>query len=195
MKKRVFFMAIAAGMAVSVTGCGIVKVVPIGEEAAYSGEEVFDSAAESSSDWEQVAAEITDEAADLAEVLDGDGVGTAAAVSGTAKIVEFNTDTPKYYLLIEPEGYTGDAEIRIQAGGVYSGTALRDVQTVKNFESFTNQTEWSQYGKALNSEVDTQVVAPLALDDSVAGKTVTFAGAATESAGTVTITPVSLTIE
>lgn len=195
MKKRVFFMAIAAVMAVSVTGCGIVKVVPIGEEAAYSGEEVFDSAAESSSDWEQVAAEITDEAADLAEVLDGDGVGTAAAVSGTAKIVEFNTDTPKYYLLIEPEGYTGDAEIRIQAGGVYSGTALRDVQTVKNFESFTNQTEWSQYGKALNSEVDTQVVAPLALDDSVAGKTVTFAGAATESAGTVTITPVSLTIE
>lgn len=195
MKKRVFFMAMAAVMAVSVTGCGIVKVVPIGEEAAYSGEEVFDSAAESSSDWEQVAAEITDGAADLAEVLDGDGVGTAAAVSGTAKIVEFNTDTPKYYLLIEPEGYTGDAEIRIQAGGVYSGTALRDVQTVKNFESFTNQTEWSQYGKALNSEVDTQVVAPLALDDSVAGKTVTFAGAATESAGTVTITPVSLTIE
>ncbi|HIY01992.1 MAG TPA: DUF2291 domain-containing protein [Candidatus Blautia faecipullorum] len=195
MKKRVFFMAMAAVMAVSVTGCGIVKVVPIGEEAAYSGEEVFDSAAESSSDWEQVAAEITDGAADLAEVLDGDGVGTAAAVSGTAKIVEFNTDTPKYYLLIEPEGYTGDAEIRIQAGGVYSGTALRDVQTVKNFESFTNQTEWSQYGKALNSEVDTQVVAPLALDDSVAGKTVTFAGAATESADTVTITPVSLTIE
>lgn len=195
MKKRVFFMAMAAVMAVSVTGCGIVKVVPIGEEAAYSGEEVFDSAAESSSDWEQVVAEITDVAADLAEVLDGDGAGTATAVSGTAKIVEFNTDTPKYYLLIEPEGYTGDAEIRIQAGGVYSGTALRDVQTVKNFESFTNQTEWSQYGKALNSEVDTQVVAPLALDDSVAGKTVTFAGAATESAGTVTITPVSLTIE
>ena len=124
MKKRAFFMAMAAVMAVSVTGCGIVKVVPIGEEAAYSGEEVFDSAAESSSDWEQVAAEITDGAADLAEVLDGDGVGTAAAVSGTAKIVEFNTDTPKYYLLIEPEGYTGDAEIRNQAGGVYSGTAL-----------------------------------------------------------------------
>lgn len=195
MKKRVFFMAMAAIMAVSFTGCGIVKVVPIGEEAAYSGEEVFDSAAESSSDWEQVVSEVTDGAADLAEVLNGDGVGTAAAVSGTAKIVEFNTDTPKYYLLIEPEGYTGDAEIRIQAGGVYSGTALRDVQTVKNFESFTNQTEWSQYGKALNSEVDTQVVAPLALDDSVAGKTVTFVGAATESAGAVSITPVSLTIE
>lgn len=195
MKKRVFFMAMAAIMAVSFTGCGIVKVVPIGEEAAYSGEEVFDSAAESSSDWEQVVSEVTDGAADLAEVLNGDGVGTAAAVSGTAKIVEFNTDTPKYYLLIEPEGYTGDAEIRIQAGGVYSGTALRDVQTVKNFESFTNQTEWSQYGKALNSEVDTQVVAPLALDDSVAGKTVTFVGAATESTGAVSITPVSLTIE
>lgn len=195
MKKRLVLVMAAALAMSTLTGCGIVTVVPIGEEAAYSGKEEFDAAADSSSDWGQVVEEITGAAADLTEVLNGDGVGEGTAVSGKATIVEFNTDTPKYYLLITPEGYTGDAEIKIQAGGVYSGTALRDTQTVKGFKDFTNQTEWSQYGKALNQEVDAQVVAPLALDESAAGKTVTFVGAAVESNGTVTITPVSMTIE
>ena len=53
----------------------------------------------------------------------------------------------------------------------------------------------SQYAKALNEQADTQVVAPLALDESAAGKTVTFVGAAVQSGDTVTITPVSMTIE
>ena len=78
---------------------------------------------------------------------------------------------------------------------VYSGTALRDTQTLKVFQDFTNQTEWSHYAKALNAEADAQVVAPLGLDESVAGKAVTFTGAAAESAGKVVITPVAMTIE
>ena len=181
---------------VCLTGCGIVTVVPIGEEASFTGEEVFDSGAESSGDWTAVVEEITGAAKDLAEVMNGDGIGSGSvAVSGTASIVEFNTETPKYYLLITPDGYSGSEEFRIQAGGVYSGTAVRDAQTVKVFEDFTNQTEWSQYAKALNEQVDAQVVAPLALDGSAAGKTVTFVGAAVQSGDTVTITPVSLTVE
>lgn len=195
MKKGLVLIVTAALTMGTLTGCGIVKVVPIGEEAAFSGKEVFDSAAESSSDWAQVTEEITGAAADITEVLNGEGVGSGKAVSGKAQIVEFNTDTPKYFLLVTPEGYTGDVQVKIQAGGVYSGTAVRDLQTLKGFEDFTNQTEWSQYGKALNKEVDAQVVAPLALDESAAGKTVTFVGAAVENNGTVTITPVSMTIE
>lgn len=196
MKKRLSLIAALAFSAACLTGCGIVTVVPIGEEASFTGKEVFDSSAESSGDWAQVAEEITGAATDLTELMNGDGVGSATvAVTGTASIVEFNTDTPKYYLLVEPEGYEGSEEFRIQAGGVYSGTAIRDAQTLKTFESFTNQTEWSQYAKALNEQADTQVVAPLALDESAAGKTVTFAGVAVQSGDTVTITPVSLTIE
>lgn len=196
MKKRTSLIAVSALIAVSLTGCGFVKVVPIGEEGQYTGKTTFDSGAESSSDWTSVSEEITNTATDLTELLNGDGIASpASAVSGKATIVEFNTETPKHYLLVTVEGYTGDEEIRIQAGGVYSGTAIRDAQTLKAFEDFTNQTEWSQYAKSLNGEADTQVVVPLALDDSVAGKTVTFAGAAAESTGKVTITPVSLTIE
>ncbi|MCD8371656.1 MAG: DUF2291 domain-containing protein [Clostridiales bacterium] len=192
--KKISAIFISAAAAVLVSGC--VKVVPIGQESMYTGEVAFDSGAESSSDWSKVVEEISGAATDLAGLLGGDGIGsTGAAVSGTASVVEFNTDTPKYYLLITLDGYSGDEEIRIQAGGVYSGTAIRDLQSVKNFEDFTNQTEWSQYGKALNSEADAQVVAPLALDDSAAGKTVTFTGVATVSGDVVTITPVALSIE
>lgn len=196
MKKRISVIAIAALLAVSCTGCGIVKVVPIGEEGSYTGKETFDSAAQSSDDWTQVAEDIEGQAQELTEVLSGDGIGSdTVAVKGTAKIEEFNTDTPKYYLLVQLDGYDGDQEIRIQAGGVYSGTAIRDLQTIKGFENFTNQTEWSQYAKSLNKEADAQVVEPLALDESAAGKTITFTGAATASGDVVTITPVSLTIE
>ena len=196
MKKKLSLIAVMALSVVCLTGCGIVTVVPIGEEASFTGEEVFDSGAESSGDWTAVVEEITGAAKDLAEVMNGDGIGSGSvAVSGTASIVEFNTETPKYYLLITPDGYSGSEEFRIQACGVYSGTAVRDAQTVKVFEDFTNQTEWSQYAKALNEQVDAQVVAPLALDGSAAGKTVTFVGAAVQSGDTVTITPVSLTVE
>ncbi|MDY3917395.1 MAG: DUF2291 family protein [Candidatus Limivivens sp.] len=196
MKKKISLIAVSALLAVSLTGCGIVTVVPIGQESSFTGEEKFDSGAQSSSDWSQIADELTEKAAELSELMAGDGIGSdAAAVKGKASIVEFNTETPKHYLLITLEGYEGSEEFRIQAGGVYSGTAIRDVQTLKEFADFTNQTEWSQYAKALNKEADAQTVAPLALDESAAGKTVTFVGAATATGDTVTITPVALTIE
>lgn len=192
MKKKLILIITAVMMAVSVTACGIVTVVPIGQESSFTGQQAFDSSAESSNDWTAVADELKAGATDAAQAISA-GVGSGTAVTGTAKILEFNTETPKYYLLVELDGY--DGEVQIQAGGVYSGTALRDTQTLKAFENFTNQTEWSQYAKALNKEADTQVVAPLEIDESVAGKTVTFTGAAAESAGKIVITPVEMTIE
>lgn len=179
-------------LAASLAGCGIVTVVPIGQEASFTGKEEFDSGAQSSDDWAAVVEDIRGKAADVSEVLANGADGTA--VSGSAKIIEFNTETPKHYLVVEVEGYSG-GEVRIQAGGVYSGTAIRDAQSIKGFEDFANQTEWSQYAKALNQEADAQVVAPLSIDESVAGKTVTFTGAAAEGGGAVTITPVEMTIE
>ncbi len=192
MKKRVSLIVVSILLAMSLVGCGIVTVVPIGQEASFTGKEEFDSGAQSSDDWSAVVEDIKASAADISEVLGNGADGTA--VTGSAKIVEFNTETPKHYLLVEVDGYSG-GEIRIQAGGVYSGTGIRDAQSVKAFEDFANQTEWSQYAKALNQEADTQVVAPLGIDESVAGKTVTFTGAAAESGGTVTITPVEMAIE
>ena len=47
MKSRRILAVLAACTAVTFTGCGVVTVVPIGEEASYTGKQEFDSAAES----------------------------------------------------------------------------------------------------------------------------------------------------
>ena len=195
MKSRRILAVLAACTAVTFTGCGVVTVVPIGEEASYTGKQEFDSAAESEGDWSSVVAYISQKALDLVELLNGDGITETTAVKGTGKIKEYNTDTPKHHLVVELDGFTGTKEIRVRTDGPNSSTAIRDLQSLKNFESFTNQTEWSSYGKELNKHALAQVIDPLEIDESVVGKTVTFTGGAEAGADAVTITAVELTIE
>ena len=195
MKSRRILAVLAACTAVTFTGCGVVTVVPIGEEASYTGKQEFDSAAESEGDWSSVVADISQKAQDLVELLNGDGITETTAVKGTGKIKEYKTDTPKHYLVVELDGFTGTKEIRVRTDGPNSSTAIRDLQSLKNFESFTNQTEWSSYGKELNKQALAQVIDPLEIDESVVGKTVTFTGGAEAGADAVTITAVELTIE
>ena len=183
----------AVCLAFTLTGC--VKIIDKGTEGEYTGEVAFDAAADSSSDWGQISAEIEEKAAEISEVM-GSGIGSeAVAVKGTATVTEYIEKGPKHILAITPDGYDGSETFMLQIGSVYSGTSLRDIQTLKIFENFTNQTEWSQYAKALNAEMHAQVVEPLGLDDSAVGKKVTFTGAATQSGSEVTITPSSLTVE
>ncbi|MFQ7552647.1 MAG: hypothetical protein ACLRMZ_23010 [Blautia marasmi] len=42
MKSRRILAVLAACTAVTFTGCGVVTVVPIGEEASYTGKQEFD---------------------------------------------------------------------------------------------------------------------------------------------------------
>ena len=188
MKSRRILAVLAACTAVTFTGCGVVTVVPIGEEASYTGKQEFDSAAESQGDWGAVVA-------DISELLNGDGITETIAVKGTGKIKEYNTDTPKHYLIVELDGYTGTTEVQVRTDGPNSSTAIRDLQSLKNFESFTNQTEWSSYGKELNKQALAQVIDPLGIDENVVGKTVTFTGGAEAGTDAVSVTAVELTIE
>ena len=80
MKSRRILAVLAACTAVTFTGCGVVTVVPIGEEASYTGKQEFDSAAESQGDWGAVVADISDKAQDLSELLNGDGITETTAV-------------------------------------------------------------------------------------------------------------------
>ena len=195
MKKRLILAVAAVMLSVSLTGC--VKVIDKGTEGEYTGEVAFDASANSSDDWTAITEEVTGNAKELGEVLSGDGIGTAAAVSGSGEITEFITKGPKNILAIKLDGYDGPETFMVQIGSVYSGTAIRDIQSVKSFESFTNQTEWSQYAKALNKESAANVCEPLGLDASCEGKTANFVGAAMKSSTTndIIITPVSLSIE
>ncbi len=194
MMKRWIPVLLSVSLMMTLTGC--VKVIDKGTEGQYTGEVAFDATADSSSDWAQISDEITNGAVDLADLLKGDGIGTeTVAVKTEATVTELITKGPKNILALEIEGYDGEEEIQLQIGSVYSGTALRDIQTVKTFENFTNQTEWSQYAKALNAEMHTQIVEPLALDESVVGKKISVAGGAVQSGSVVTITPASLNVE
>ncbi|MDO4340626.1 MAG: DUF2291 family protein [Eubacteriales bacterium] len=195
MKNKTSLIALAAFLTVSFTGCGIVKVVPIGEEDQYSGKKTFDSAAESNSDWEAIVSDITGEAQEIADALGSGNVSEVTAVKGTGTITAYNTDTPKHYIVVEVEGYTGDIEVQVRTDGPNSSTAIRDLQHLKEFESFTNQTEWSAYGKALNKESVAQVTEPLGIDENAVGKTVTFAGGGEANGEAISITPVEMTIE
>jgi len=191
MKKKIALLLACALIVAGLSGCGIVKVVKIGQEGALTGETEFNSGAQSSEDWGKVVTQITDSAKDLKDVQGKLGT-EAVAVSGTAKIKEWNhKQEVKTYLVLD--GY--DSEVQVQTGSVYIGTTIRDLQTLKAFSDFTNQTEWSEYAKALNKESDSLVVAPLKLSDDVAGKEITFVGAAVKKAGKIVVTLVSAEIK
>ena len=119
----------------------------------------------------------------------------AVSLKGTVSEYVSKAGGKKNSITVVPEGYMGDAVFTVQLGSIYTGTDVRDAQTVKGFADFTNQTEWSQYAKALNSQLDELVVAPLAIDEGIQGKTVQIVGAASASGKEVMVTPVAITIE
>lgn len=176
------------------TGCGIVKVIPKGTEGDYTGVVEFDAGAEAAGDWAAVQEGVMGQAQDLSGLLSaGTENGTAYSVSFTGTVEEYNTDSPKGYLLVSVEGVS--EEVHIQVGNVFSGTTVRDCQTLKGYEDFTNQTEWSQYAKTLNDEVLTNVVEPLGDLNTLVGATVEVVGCFTPASGEIVVTPVSLTVQ
>lgn len=196
MKKAhsIVILLLTAVLAAALTGCsGIVKIIPAGTESEYTGQTVFDAGSVAAGDWAAVAQEITAAAAPLADALGSAQSGAAYGVSFTGTVSEYNTDTPKGYLAISVNGVSD--EVRVQVGSVYSGTTIRDAQTVKAYESFTNQTEWSAYAKTLNGEVQTNVVDPLGDLSALVGSTVEVVGCFTPASGAVVVTPVSIAVQ
>jgi predicted lipoprotein len=69
----------------------------------------------------------------------------------------------------------GKADATIQIGPAIRGTALRDALDFVSFTSFTNQIEYAQFGKALNTRVDRVLLSTLPRDQLV-GRTVKVLG-------------------
>lgn len=192
--RSVALFLIISMLAVLLTGCsGIVTIIPAGTEGEYTGEKIFDAGAEAAGDWAAVAEEITGKAVPLADVLGDAQNGTVYSVSFTGTVSEYNTDTPKGYLVITVDGVS--AEVRVQVGKVYSGTTVRDAQTAKAYESFTNQTEWSAYAKTINDEVHANVVTPLGDLSALVGSTVEVIGCFTPPADVVLVTPITIAVQ
>ncbi len=191
MKKNIAWILLLALLVFGLSGC--VKIIDKGTESQYTGEVAFDAAADSSSDWAQIVEEITGKAQDISTAIEAGIPADGAAVTGTGTVSEFvsKASGKKNSLVIDVNG----TAVTMQIGSIYSGTAIRDAQTLKAFGSFVDQTQWSEYAKALNAEMHAQVVEPLAIDESVQGKSITFTGVATGSGADITVTPVAITIE
>lgn len=186
----IIFIALAAFVANSA------KVIDKGTEGQYTGVVAFDAGASSESDWEKISAEITAKAQDI-NALNLSELGTGKAVKFRGVVSDFSSKAggKRKSITVTPENYSGNMQFVVQLGSIYTGTSIRDVQTVKGFGDFTNQTEWSQYAKALNSHLDKEVVAPAGINEGTKGKTVTITGTATSSGNQVNITPVAIIIE
>ena len=194
MKKKIVWIVLAVLLLVFFIFSA--KVIDKGTEDQYTGVVAFDAGASSSGDWDNVVAEIMEKAEDIASLdLKALGEGKAVKLTGTVSEYVSKAAGKKNSVIVVPDGYSGDAVISVQLGSIYSGTAVRDIQTMKVFGDFTNQTEWSQYGKALNAQLHELVVTPAGIDENVQGKKITVVGVATASGNEVTVTPVALTVE
>lgn len=215
MKKRVISLVAAlvlAASAVSMTGC--VKVIKIGEEGKLTGDVEFNAGDNVASIWDSNALpELEGKAVDLVQFLDESGgdfkslvdqygkysMGTSGeinyVVKGTAVVEEVNQEKKAGYMVIKPEGYSGDVAVKIQIGSVYKGSSVRDSLDFIKFGDYKNQQEWAAVSQSLHQVIDETVV-KAADPSSLQGKTIEFTGTFTASSDKeILITPVKLSVK
>ncbi|WP_089983721.1 DUF2291 domain-containing protein [Clostridium sp. C105KSO13] len=214
MKKRMAVLGLTVALAVSVllTGCQVVKVVKIGEEGKYTGETEFNAGDDVAAIWESSALpELNETAVDLKDFLtESKGELTKLAdkygkysmgvsgelsyvVKGSGTVEEVNNESQAGCLALKLDGYTGAESIKLQIGPVYKGSSIRDTLSFIKFGDYKNQEEWAAVSQSINQVVAKDVVEP-AKPESLQGKTISFVGAFTVSAGStdVLITPAVL---
>jgi predicted lipoprotein len=91
------------------------------------------------------------------------------------RIVAANTASRAATIDVDVDG-DGKADAVVQIGPAMRGTALRDSLDFVNFNTFTNQIDFAQFGKAFNQHVDKTVLQALPRQNLV-GRPVTVVGA------------------
>lgn len=191
MKKKAMVVFLAALLSMGATGC--VKVVPIGQEGALTGQVEFSASDSVASLWEGAVEDITSRAVDLPTLLteaQGDlaslvdkygkySMGTSGSisypVSGTGTVIEVNQEKKAGYMTVQLDGYDGPEVIKIQIGSIYKGSSTRDTLNIISFGDYTNQTEWAEISQELHTSIDTNVIQP-ANPAELTGKTISFVG-------------------
>lgn len=103
----------------------------------------------------------------------------AARVEG--RIVASNTQSRAGSIDVDVDG-DGKADVRAQIGPALRGTALRDVLDFVNFNEFTNQIDFAQYGKSFNTYSDRTVLSKLPRE-ALEGRTAKLLGAYVPASG------------
>lgn len=217
MKKRMIALGLTLALAASalLTGCGIVKVVKIGEEGKYTGNVEFNAGDDVAAIWEESALpEMTEGAVELKDFLTesngdltaladeygkysmGDSGELSYVVKGTGTVEEVNTESQAGFMTVKLDDYTGSEAVKIQIGPVYKGSSIRDSLSFIKFGDYKNQEQWAAVSQSINEVVAKDVVEP-ADPASLQGKTISFVGAFTVSSGStdVLITPAVLEVQ
>ena len=103
------------------------------------------------------------------------------AVRVEGKIIAANTQSRAGTIDIDVDG-DGKADARVQIGPAVRGTALRDSLDFVQFNDFTNQIDFAQFGKAFNACADKTVLSKLPRE-ALEGRTAKVLGAYTIEGG------------
>jgi predicted lipoprotein len=191
MNKPLFLSALALGAVFLLGGC---KLVPTGQGGAETAAAAFDPDKAAAEMWEpKMLPYLRVKAGPLAEVQDlaardpkaaGEKYGNpkkqasapwtfATRFEGT--IVAANTESRAASIDVDVDG-DAKADARVQIGPALRGTALRDALDFVDFNQFTNQIDFAQFGKALNTYANTSVLEKLPRD-SLVGRHASVTGA------------------
>ena len=103
------------------------------------------------------------------------------AVRVEGKIIAANTQSRAATIDVDVDG-DGKADARVQIGPAMRGTAIRDSLDFVQFNDFTNQIDFAQFGKAFNAYADKTVLSKLPRD-GLEGHTAKVLGAYTIEGG------------
>ncbi|RUX78117.1 DUF2291 family protein [Mesorhizobium sp. M7A.F.Ca.US.006.04.2.1] len=103
------------------------------------------------------------------------------AVRLEGKIIAANTQSRAATVDVDVDG-DGKADARVQIGPAVRGTALRDSLDFIQFNDFTNQIDFAQFGKAFNAYADKTVLSELPRE-ALEGRSAKVLGAYTLGSG------------
>jgi predicted lipoprotein len=210
MAKTLSWLIIAAAATLALSGCKILPTPKKGEDGGAAG--AFDPDKMAAEMWAKVIPYLQQKAGPFAEVnalakTDPAAAGAkygnprkqanspwtyAARVEGI--IVAANTQSRNGRVEVDIDGDT-KADVRVQIGPAIQGTAIRDTLDFVNFNDFTNQIDFAQFGKALNTHADKTVLSKLPRDE-LEGRSVKALGAYALASGSnlPVLTPVEAEI-
>jgi predicted lipoprotein len=182
-----------------------VKVVSASDADTAAAEGQLDPAAYAAERFDDIAAQVEDEAVPLSELLtqleggadEAEFGNTSGASSAYAFPVTFTAvaggATPPI-LPVTVEGVPAETTVQVQIGPALNGTALRDVTGEISFNEFTNQLEYQNVSTKLNDLVRTDVLEGFDAA-AAAGKTIEVTGAFLRvNPKLVSVVPVSIEV-
>ncbi|MWV58925.1 DUF2291 family protein [Rathayibacter sp. VKM Ac-2754] len=200
------WMVIAALALVVLVGAAFnVKVVSTSDADAAETQGQLDPAAYAADRFDDIVAQVEEEAVPLPELLtqlaggadEADFGNTSGASSAYAFPVTFTAvagaATPPI-LPVTVEGVPAETTVQVQVGPALNGTALRDVTGEISFNEFTNQLEYQNVSTQLNDLVRSDVLADFDAA-AAAGQTIEVTGAFLRvNPNLVSIVPVSIEV-